>query len=214
MAKKNDSKVSISAIDKVLKAAKADSKEIVVEVGDDKLCVSVKPYLSFQDFSNIVNSAADAVFLTGEFGEEIYHPEFEEVAKFDSILIYLCNFKPDTSIDRVFDLMYRTDLRKQVYMVWDQCQHMEFDSAFARAVEMRRMNIVAEQEHKLSAMTRKLDEAIAAFENINQVFGSLDPAVVQDALTSVAGMNADKLVQAVTDNQYSKPDLRVVGHES
>lgn len=214
MAKKNNSKVSISAIDKVLKAVQDAPREVVVAVGGEELDVTVKQYLSLQEFANMVHSAADAVFLPGEFGEDVYHPEYEEVAKFDAMLVYLCNFKPETSIDRVFDLMYRTDLRKKVYMVWNQCQHVEFDSAFVRAVDMRRMNIVAEQQHKLGAMTRKLDEAIAAFANINQVFGSLDPAVVQDALTSVAGMDADKLVQAVADRQYAKPDLRVIGHES
>lgn len=214
MAKKNDSKISISAIDKVLKAAKAGAKEVVVEVGDDKLCVSVKPHLSFQDFSNMVHSAADAVFLAGEFGEEIYHPEFEEVAKFDAILIYLCNFKPETSIDRVFDLMYRTDLKHKIFGVWDEAQRFDFDMAFSNAVTHRARQIVADQQNKLGAMTRKLDEAITAFENINQVFGGLDPAVVQDALTSVAGMDTDKLVQAVADHQYAQPDLRVIGHES
>ena len=213
MAKKKDSKVSISVIDKVLKAAQTEPRDVVVEMGGEELCVSVKPYLSFQEFSNMVNSAVDAVFLSGEFGEDIYHPEFEEVAKFDAILVYLCNFKPETSIDRVFDLMYRTDLRKKVYMVWDQCQHVEFDSAFARAVDMRRMQIVAEQEHRIGAMTKKLDEAISAFENINQVFGGLDPEVIKNALNSVAGMDADKLVQAVADHQYGKTDLRVIGNE-
>lgn len=214
MAKKKGSMVSVSAIDKVLKAVQDAPREVFVEIGGEELDVMVKPYLSLQEFANMVNSAADAVFLPGEFGEDVYHPEYEEAAKFDAMLVYLCNFKPETSIDRVFDLMYRTDLRKKVYMVWNQCQHVEFDSAFVRAVDMRRMNIVAEQQHKLGAMTRKLDEAIAAFANINQVFGSLDPAVVQDALTSVAGMDADKLVQAVADRQYAKPDLRVIGHES
>lgn len=214
MAKKKGSMVSVSAIDKVLKAVQDAPREVFVEIGGEELDVMVKPYLSLQEFANMVNSAADAVFLPGEFGEDVYHPEYEEAAKFDAMLVYLCNFKPETSIDRVFDLMYRTDLRKKVYMVWNQCQHVEFDSAFVRAVDMRRMNIVAEQQHKLGAMTRKLDEAIAAFANINQVFGGLDPAVVQDALTSVAGMDADKLVQAVADRQYAKPDLRVIGHES
>lgn len=214
MAKKKGSMVSVSAIDKVLKAVQDAPRDVVVEIGGEELDVTVKPYLSLQEFANMVNSAADAVFLPGEFGEDVYHPEYEEAAKFDAMLVYLCNFKPETSIDRVFDLMYRTDLKHKIFGVWDEAQRFDFDMAFSNAVTHRARQIVADQQNKLGAMTRKLDEAIAAFENINQVFGGLDPAVVQDALTSVAGMDADKLVQAVADRQYEKPDLRVIGHES
>ena len=214
MAKKKGSMVSVSAIDKVLKAVQDAPRDVVVEIGGEELDVMVKPYLSLQEFANMVNSAADAVFLPGEFGEDVYHPEYEEAAKFDAMLVYLCNFKPETSIDRVFDLMYRTDLKHKIFSVWDETQRFDFDMAFSNAVTHRARQIVADQQNKLGTMTRKLDEAIAAFANINQVFGSLDPAVVQDALTSVAGMDADKLVQAVADRQYAKPDLRVIGHES
>lgn len=214
MAKKKGSMVAVSAIDKVLKAVQDAPREVFVEIGGEELDVMVKPYLSLQEFANMVNSAADAVFLPGEFGEDVYHPEYEEAAKFDAMLVYLCNFKPETSIDRVFDLMYRTDLKHKIFSVWDETQRFDFDMAFSNAVTHRARQIVADQQNKLGAMTRKLDEAIAAFANINQVFGGLDPAVVQDALTSVAGMDADKLVQAVADRQYAKPDLRVIGHES
>lgn len=214
MAKKKGSMVSVSAIDKVLKAVQDAPREVFVEIGGEELDVMVKPYLSLQEFANMVNSAADAVFLPGEFGEDVYHPEYEEAAKFDAMLVYLCNFKPETSIDRVFGLMYRTDLKHKIFGVWDEAQRFDFDMAFSNAVTHRARQIVADQQNKLGAMTRKLDEAIAAFANINQVFGGLDPAVVQDALTSVAGMDADKLVQAVADRQYEKPDLRVIGHES
>lgn len=199
MAKK-DFKVSINSVDKFLKGLDNSVATIpyYVEDPDDIVMeVRVKNRLTFQEMTEMVRAAANAVFFDVD-GEEEYHPEFEEVAKANAILIYVANFKSDMSIARVHDLMY-TGILNDILRCWNQDQYNDFLTAFRDCVSHRRDMIVAGERAKLMRLSNQLDKAIASMQGIGSVFDGVDANKLQEAVMNLANMDELSLAEAVVD---------------
>ena len=198
MAKKKDSKVSIASVDKVLKAVKMEAVARTVELGDESLEMCVKPLLSFDAFTRLVNESVNALFFEDEdLGVEVYHPEFECVAKAMALMIFVADFKPEMDTRRVFDLMYKTDVLEKIYSVWNKAQRADFEQAFERGVKDRRELIAAGERAKLIRLGIQMDSAALIMEKISAVFAGLDGDEVQNAISAMANMTEDNLAKAL-----------------
>lgn len=200
MAKKKESKVSITSVDKILKAARRDPVEKQIQIGDEVLTFEVKPFVSIDEFAAMVRAAVDAVFIVNEdTGFEEYHPEYEEAARFDAIIQIVANFKGEMSIDRVFDLLYCTDLEKEIMGVWSSSQLSRFISAVNEGIVAKLNGIHSTERTKLIEMSNQMDDAIESFQKIVETFAGMDADVMQKAIEAMAGMSEAGLAKAVVE---------------
>lgn len=199
MAKK-DSKVSINNVDKYLKGVGIEYTTLPYFIEDPEnvvMEIKVKSRLTFVEMTEMIRTAADAVFFDVD-GEETYRPEFEEVAKANAILIYVANFKEEMSISRVHDLMY-AGVVANIISHWNTQQFDDFEASFRRCVNYRKDVLIAGERVKLMQMSEQLDKAISAMQVISDAYSDIDSARLQEVVDALSGMSELSLAEAVVD---------------
>jgi len=208
MAKKKDSKVSFSKVDKFLKQCE-DTCSVTMSIGDETLSFDVKKYLDLVTFSAMVNAAVDAVFSVDHItGDVDYDASLEDIVKADAVLIYLTNFKDEMSFERVSALVYNSTLMHEIYAVWSPCQRKSFDDSFEKQVAHRREMLVAGERKKLKDLSNKLDAAIEALEAMTQTFSGIDQEQMANAISAMANISSEELIDGAI--RANNPELKVI----
>lgn len=198
MAKK-DFKVSISLVDKYLKACVAEPATITMVYADgEAMEVKVKKVLSWDEMTQMVYDAVNAVFFD-EDGVEVYHPEFEEIAKANAILTYVANFKSEMSMSRVHELMYVPGFMSAILEQWNDMQYNDFLVQFRRCVDMRKNMLLSTERAMLIKATAQIDKASDAMQLMNDMFDDISREKLEAAINVMADMTPDELASAVVD---------------
>ena len=196
MAKK-ESKVSITSVDKYLKARNTEPYTATMECDGIELQFTVKRSLNWDDMMTMVYSAVNAVFFDDD-GEIVYHPEFEEIAQASAILTFVANFKDDMSMGRVHELMYAGVVDK-VKELWNHQQLYDFEDQFRRMVDHQEKLMIAGERDKLMKAGDKLDKASDTMQMIANAFGQFSTEQLQDAFNTISKMDELTLANAVID---------------
>ena len=69
-------KISSKTIDAIIKENKKEDKKIILKTADAEIEVIIKPYISYQERTQMVNDIASNCY--DEVGN--YHPEFFDIA--------------------------------------------------------------------------------------------------------------------------------------
>ena len=105
MAKAN---MTISAWEKM---ASNEKKNVTITVGGEEKVITVTPTISFEDAAEIVETVAGVV-LDEDTGE--YHPEVQDVLFRAKALEKYAGFSIPKSFDKIYKLVYTTDVYKLV----------------------------------------------------------------------------------------------------
>lgn len=198
MAKK-EAKVSINAVDKYLKACAAEPVVINMPYGNDEAMeVKVKRVLSWDEMTQMVYDAVNAVFFDEDYAE-VYHPEFEEVAKANAILTYVANFKSEMSMSRVHELMYTPYFMSAILEQWSDMQYNDFLVQFRRCVDMRKDLLLSTERATLMKATAQIDKSTEMMKAMTDVFVDVPPEQIQAVFANLAGMNELDLANAVVE---------------
>ena len=196
MAKK-ESKVSINCVDKYLKSR--DTEPVTVTIGDNDAALefTVKRYLNWDEMTAMVYSAANGVFFDND-GEEVYHPEFEEIAMASAMLTFVGNFKPEMSMGRVHELMY-CGVLSTIKELWCREQYGDFVDQFRRMVDHKVAMIMSSERSKLMKISDKLDQASETMKMVADAFGGISAEQMQAVINTMSNMDALSLANAVVD---------------
>lgn len=198
MAKK-ESKVAINTVDKYLKACSAEPATVtMVYANGEAMEVKVKKALSWDEMTQMVYDAVNAVFFDVEYTEE-YHPEFEEVAKANAILTYVANFKSEMSMSRVHELMYAPGFMAAILEQWSDMQYSDFLVQFRRCVDMRKNMLLSTERATLLKATAEIEKSTQALKSMTDAFANVSPEQIQAVFTNLAGMSELDLANAVVD---------------
>ena len=209
MAKKNNSKVSITSVDKLLKSADR-THETSAHCGEAELAFEVKSYLSSAELSTMLDVAVESMFHIDEkSGEECYDASFEGVAKAYVKLVYVANFKAEMSFDLVEALIYQSDVMDAIAGHWSAAQQKEFDRAFDKQVSYRKDLLVAGERAKLARITQQLDIAAEALMTISNLFSDIPQDSLSSAIDAIANISKEDLINGVVQAS-EKPELQVV----
>ena len=105
-------KISSKTIDKIIKENKKEDKKIILKTADAEIEVVIKPYISYQERTQIVNDIASNCY--DENG--IYHPEFFDIAYKIALIEHYTNINTDIkdSVNQMHILCENTNLIAEI----------------------------------------------------------------------------------------------------
>lgn len=189
-------KISISAIEKVMK--EEFSNVATVDWHGNQLIV--QRTLPLQDMLMFVSTVVDSCFnkTTSEF-----IPEAKDFALMNCIVEFYANVRLPESMERRYDLLYRTDLIRAILDNVNDHQFNEMVVAINAKVR-NRADSNAEKILRQFASTQERFEELA--EQVSELFSG----VTNEDLTKLAGAVADgsideeKIVRIVMEQQEEK----------
>lgn len=105
-------KISSKTIDAIIKENKKEDKKIILKTADAEIEVVIKPYISYQERTQMVNDIASECY--DEIGN--YHPEFFDIAYKLSLIEHYTNINTDIkdSVNQIHILCENTNLIEEI----------------------------------------------------------------------------------------------------
>ena len=105
-------KISSATIKEIIKANNKEDKKIILKTADAEIEVIIKPYISYQERSQMVNDFANNCY--DEIGD--YHPEFFDIAYKIALIEYYTNISTDIkdSVNQIHILCENTNLIEEI----------------------------------------------------------------------------------------------------
>lgn len=105
-------KISSKTIENIIKANKKEDKTLILKTSDADIEVIIKPYISYQERTQMVNDIANNCY--DENGD--YHPEFFDIAYKIALIEYYTNISTDIkdSVNQMHILCENTNLIEEI----------------------------------------------------------------------------------------------------
>ena len=105
-------KISSKTIDAIIKENKKEDKKLILKTADAEIEVVIKPYISYQERSQMANDIANHCY--DENGN--YHPEFFDMAYKLTLIEYYTNINTDIkdSVNQMHILCESTNLIEEI----------------------------------------------------------------------------------------------------
>lgn len=105
-------KISSATIKEIIKANNKEDKKIILKTADAEIEVVIKPYISYQERTQMVNDIANNCY--DENGD--YHPEFFDIAYKIALIEYYTNINTDIkdSVNQMHILCESTNLIEEI----------------------------------------------------------------------------------------------------
>ena len=105
-------KISSATIKEIIKANNKEDKKIILKTADAEIEVVIKPYISYQERTQMVNDIASECY--DEIGD--YHPEFFDIAYKIALIEYYTNISTDIkdSVNQIHILCENTNLIEEI----------------------------------------------------------------------------------------------------
>ena len=105
-------KISSATIKEIIKANNKEDKKIILKTADADIEVIIKPYISYQERTQMVNDIANNCY--DENGD--YHPEFFDIAYKIALIEYYTNISTDIkdSVNQIHILCENTNLIEEI----------------------------------------------------------------------------------------------------
>ena len=105
-------KISSATIEKIIKENKKENKTLILKTSDADIEVVIKPYISYQERTQMVNDIANNCY--DEIGN--YHPEFFDIAYKIALIEHYTNINTDIkdSVNQMHILCENTNLIQDI----------------------------------------------------------------------------------------------------
>lgn len=105
-------KISSATIKEIIKANNKEDKKIILKTADAEIEVIIKPYISYQERTQMVNDIANNCY--DDNGD--YHPEFFDIAYKIALIEYYTNISTDIkdSVNQIHILCENTNLIEEI----------------------------------------------------------------------------------------------------
>lgn len=112
-------KISSATIDKIIKENTKENKTLILKTADADIEVVIKPYISYQERTQMVNDIASNCY--DEVGN--YHPEFFDIAYKIALIEHYTNINTDIkdSVNQMHILCESTNLIEEIVNYVNDC---------------------------------------------------------------------------------------------
>lgn len=120
-------KISSKTIDKIIKGNNKEDKKIILKTADAEIEVVIKPYISYQERTQMVNDIASECY--DEIGN--YHPEFFDIAYKIALIEHYTNIGTDIkdSVNQIHILCETTNLIEEIEnLIGDSVRQIWYDA--------------------------------------------------------------------------------------
>lgn len=190
------SKVSMRALDKVLSryGKPSDTKTIQFGIEDDVVEIEVRTMLSLSEASDLVKLVVGAAFTEDESGAMIYSDLMQQYAWNLAVLTYFTNIKPDLGAERLYTIIYKTDLLGKVLDCISARQTSDLLSAITREVRHIANMTVNTQSVRTGELMDKIDTMMSAVTVATNGLQGFDPDQLHEAVAKMADMEEGKIL--------------------
>lgn len=195
-------KISVNAWENIVKENYVDTA--LVDWHGEELVI--RTTLGLPEVMELVNRCADACFLDADHA---YMPEKLPIAIKLSVISMYTNVTLPTNPNKLYDLLYRSDLFETVL---DHINVQQFDEMCAAIDERISYRINANVEEA----SRRFEELYAALDQLGAQMESALAGVSSDDLKSIVGVIADggideeKLVKSYIEQRGDAQDGKIV----
>lgn len=197
--------INEKSVKKFLKNFDVKPVSVGVEIGEAKLDISVKPLVSTDVMTMMVDLVADSVVQ-----DDVYTPSIVEPAKWAAILCHVANFTTELNDEQFNQLCYCKAVRDAVLSVWSPEQRYDFESAVIDMIDHKRNEILTVQKSRLEAIASQLEITTTYMKNITEGFKNVDPEMMVGVIQKLSGMSELDLGNAVIDIRDARTKLDVV----
>lgn len=163
-------KISSATIDKIIKENKKEDKKIILKTADAEIEVVIKPYIPYQERTQMVNDIASECY--DENG--IYHPEFFDIAYKIALIEHYTNINTDIkdSVNQMHILCETTNLVEEIEsLLGDSVRQIWYDAKDIinwRNEQSLKSNAWDEVAYYLSGLLDKLADRLDKMPEPNQ----------------------------------------------
>lgn len=184
------------ALDKVLSryGKPSDTKTIQFGIEDDVVEIEVRTMLSLSEASDLVELVVGAAFTEDESGSMIYSDLMQQYAWNLAILTYFTNIKPDIGAERLYTIIYKTDLMDKVLGCIPSRQTSDLMSAIAKEVRHIGDMAVNTQSVRTSELMDKIDTVMSAVTVATNGLQGFDPDQLHEAVAKMSAMEEGKIL--------------------
>lgn len=197
MAKKKDFKVSITSVDRLLKAVDTDTVPVHVEIEGESIDFEVKRLLDIGTFRNMVNEVSDVAFTVDEACNEQYDAALKQYAIGVALLTYVANFKPETASDKLYKLIHCPNVMNAIRDVWDRRQYDEFLDAVEEQIEFKKRELLSSERRMLQSAIDQIDKANDIFAKFVEMFKDVDQTQLMEQMQKISNMSEEQIGSAV-----------------
>lgn len=190
------SKVSLRALDKVLSryGKPSDTQTIQFGIEDNVVEIEVRTMLSLSEARDLVELVVGAAFTEGDGGVMIYSDVMQQYAWNLAILTYFTNIKPDIGAERLYTIIYKTDLMDKVFDCIPSRQTADLMSAIAKEVRHIGDMTVNTQSVRTSELMDKIDTVMSAVTVATNGLQGFDPDQLHEAVAKMSVMEEGKIL--------------------
>lgn len=185
MAKNTNKKISISFMDKVLKAQEENNIVVTQWCETD---VTIKRMIGLMDMIAFADNVAECCFM--EDGS--FHPELKEFLFRCNVLTRYANFSLPENVEHKFELVYGTDAYDFVTQYVDERQLNMLDAAI-----YDKLNYLCDTN--AAGLEKRMTEAVSAFEALQDKIADLFGGIDSDDMAKIAS--------AMANGQFSEERL-------
>ena len=163
-------KISSKTIDAIIKANNKEDKKIILKTADAEIEVIIKPYISYQERTQMVNDIANNCY--DDNGD--YHPEFFDIAYKIALIEHFTNINTDIkdSVNQMHILCESTNLIEEIEsLLGDSVRQTWYDAKDIinwRNEQSLKSNAWDEVAYYLSGLLDKLADRLDKMPEPNQ----------------------------------------------
>ena len=190
------SKVSMRSLDRVLNryGKVSDTKTIQFGIEDDVVEIEVRTMLSLSEARDLVDLVVGAAFTEDESGTMIYSDLMQQYAWNLAVLTYFTNIKPDLGAERLYTIIYKTDLLGKGLDCISARQTSDLLSAITREVRHIANMTVNTQSVRTGELMDKIDTMMSAVTVATNGLQGFDPDQLHEAVAKMADMEEGKIL--------------------
>lgn len=179
MAKK-DQRISINKLESIL-------KENVVEVpmvGNEEVTIRIKKTLSLDEMLQFVE---DVVSSCVDPDDTRFIPEVKDFAVRKGVMSVYANFNMPDSVEKQYDLLYRTDVFFQVFRYVNQEQFRSILDSIDSRIDYELGLRKAAAANSVAVLVSRVE---ALIEQMESAFGNVEGGELNDFIKNISGMGS------------------------
>lgn len=204
MAKRNNQKVSIRTLDKILKCKTChsniedcgDYQAIIYSVDNESpVEITVKKILSLAEVDSFVEAASNGGLVVGDEGETRFSPAMSDYAYYLSLVTFFTNLKTDVGPDRIYSMVYASDMMSTIESCVNQRQLLDLKRYIKSLSDFNIQVGIHYSASKTQALINKIDTITSAIGAITEPMREVSPEKLQEAITNLSGASEDKIIR-------------------
>lgn len=177
---------------------KDEEKSVDITINGNTFTLNITPMLSFDDSNTFVRSVAAACY---DMANSEYMPEALDFTLRLFTLIFYAGVSAPTSIDKAYDVLYKTNIYETVVANINVGQYMRLRDVIYKRVDFAKQCIAAQQSSRVNELLGKMeqmfedsaevvdhlssDEFAAQINNIKEMFAAMNEHSEQSEETTV-----------------------------